>query len=98
MLFSGCLGEASVVWGVFVLVAACCFDWMSFDCAAFECCSHPGPFICCPECGDASTHVVRVGVVGVRGVDDSRRFYCEACGIFFSSRGATFWEERGRHR
>ncbi len=81
---------------VFCLVAACCFAWLSFDCAAFDCCTHPGPFICCPYCSDASTHVYRVGPAGVRGVDDSNRFFCEACGVFFTAGGQTFWESRGR--
>ena len=77
------------------LVAACCFAWLSFDCGAFDCCTHPGPFICFPFCNDASTHVWRVGPVGVRGIDDSRRFFCEACGVFFTSNASTFWEEHG---
>ena len=53
-------------------------------------------FIVCPFCHDASTRVRRVGPAGVRGVEDSRRFFCEACGAFFSSEGNTFWEELGR--
>lgn len=53
-------------------------------------------YITCPSCG-SPTALERVGVVGVRGVEDSRTIFCWACNIFFSSKGETFWEAIGRH-
>ena len=74
----------------------CSFDPADFDCFDFTCC-FPPVWICCPYCHDASTRVRRVGPVGVRGIADSRRFFCEACGLFFTSKGETFWEAHGLH-
>ena len=73
----------------------CSFDPADFVCADFTCC-FPPVWFCCPHCHDASTRISRVGPVGVRGIDDSRRFFCEACGLFFTMGGETFWEAHGR--
>ena len=76
----------------------CDFYEYDFECADFNCCREVGPFIRCPSCHDASTSVVRIGIVGMPKFKDSRRFLCEACGFYFKSAGETFWEAHGRLR
>lgn len=60
-------------------------------------------FICCPgskkngvkyPCGEVMG-ICRVGPVGVRGIKDSRLFFCEACGTYFRSQGETWREAHG---
>lgn len=63
-------------------------------------------FICCPgskkggvsfPCGEVLS-IRRVGPVGVKGIKDSRLFYCEACGTYFKSSGETWKESHGSVR
>jgi hypothetical protein len=60
-------------------------------------------FICCPggktaggtpyACGEV-VHLYRIGPAGQRGVRDSRRIKCDACGIIFKApKGAETWRE-----
>ena len=80
-----------------VMWVNCSFDPVDFACVDFTCCLPP-VWICCPSCHNASTRAWRIGPAGVRGVPDSRRFFCESCGVFFTSMGETFWEAHGRLR
>lgn len=43
-------------------------------------------FLCCPSCGEVFT-IVRIGIVGVWGKKDSKRFICGACGKKFTAVG-----------
>lgn len=54
-------------------------------------------FTCCPECG-SPFYLERVGVVGRRGIRDSRIMKCTVCNITFRTKSQSIWESLGRHK
>ena len=48
-------------------------------------------YVCCPKC-HSPYGLIRIGVVGKRGVKDSRTLKCEYCNYVFRTRGQT-WKE-----
>lgn len=86
-----------------------CYNDSIINCSATGSGYTPYPtmeFICCPgskykgkryPCGEV-IHIRRIGSVGVRGIKDSKLFYCEACGTYFKSDGQTWKEAHGAIR
>jgi transposase-like protein len=52
-------------------------------------------WVSCPYCNECQD-IKRIGLIGIRGVPDSKRFECGFCGKTFSAEGGTMLENMGR--